>query len=130
MGSGPAVLDQPRPATDTNPVGAAHLLTATVADEFGNPLAAEDVHFDVIGAATPVPAAGDDETDAAGQATFTFTNANAGTNTITTCVDADAGTDCDMGELSDTATKTWEVRVADSTRSGDRKRTTSVPTTT
>jgi hypothetical protein len=102
------------PATDTNPVGAGHLLTATVADEFGNPLAGEDVHFDVTGAATPVPAAGDDETDAAGQATFTFTNNSAGTNTITACVDADAGSDCDGGELSDTATKAWEVRVADS----------------
>jgi hypothetical protein len=112
--AGPPFSITLEPATDTNPVGAAHLLTATVADEFGNPLAGEDVHFDVTGAATPVPAAGDDETDAAGQATFTFTNNSAGTNPITACVDADAGSDCDMGELSDTASKTWEVRVADS----------------
>ncbi len=112
--AGPPFAITLEPATDTNPVGAAHLLTATVADEFGNPLAGEDVHFDVTGTATPVPATGNDETDAAGQATFTFTNANAGTNTVTACVDADAGSDCDGGELSDTATKAWEVRVADS----------------
>ena len=100
------------PATDTNPVGVAHLLTATVADEFGNPLAGEDVHFDVTGAPTPVPTGGDDTTDASGAGTFTFTNNSAGTNTITACVDADAGSDCDGGELSDTASKTWAVPVA------------------
>jgi Ca2+-binding RTX toxin-like protein len=100
------------PATDTNPVGSSHDVTATVEDEFENPLAGEDVHFDVTGVAAPVPASGDDETDAAGVATFSFTNANPGMNTITACVDADAGMDCDMGELSGTATKTWQVRVA------------------
>ncbi len=95
------------PETDTNPVGTNHTATATVSDEFGNPVAGEDVHFAVTGGGTPVPALGDDVTDAAGQATFTFTNATVGTNTITACLDGDSGSDCDVGEASDTATKTW-----------------------
>jgi Ca2+-binding RTX toxin-like protein len=102
------------PGTDTNPVGTDHTLTATVTDQFGNPVELEDVHFDVTGAATPVPAAGHDITDAAGVATFTFTNDSAGTNTITACIDADDGVDCDPAEASDTATKTWQERVATS----------------
>ena len=104
------------PATDTNTVGTDHTVTATVEDEFGNLLAGESVHFDVTGGGTPDPAGGDDTTDADGEATFTFTNKTAGANTVTACVDADAGSDCDGGELSDTATKTWDRR------SGDRHR--------
>jgi Ca2+-binding RTX toxin-like protein len=111
---GPAVAIALEPATDTNPVGTDHTVTATVTDEFGNPVAGEDVHFDVTGDPTPVPAAGHDITDADGLATFEFTNNTAGTNTITACIDADAGIDCDPGEESDTATKTWQVRVATS----------------
>jgi Ca2+-binding RTX toxin-like protein len=95
------------PATDSNTVGTDHTVTATVTDQFGNPVELEDVHFDVSGDPTPVPAAGHDITDAAGLATFTFTNDSAGTNTITACIDVDDGVDCDMGEPSDTATKTW-----------------------
>jgi Ca2+-binding RTX toxin-like protein len=95
------------PAAASNEVGEDHTVTATVVDEFGNPVEGVDVHFAVTGAGTPVPAGGDDTTDADGEATFTFTNETAGANTITACVDADAGSDCDGGELSDTATKTW-----------------------
>ena len=95
------------PATDSNVVGTDHTVTATVVDEFGNPLAGEAVHFVVTGVGAPDPAGGDDTTDASGEATFTFTNETAGANTVTACVDADAGSDCDGGELSDTATKTW-----------------------
>ncbi|HET9665858.1 MAG TPA: Ig-like domain-containing protein, partial [Desertimonas sp.] len=95
------------PATDSNTVGTDHTVTATVTDQFGNPVELEDVHFDVSGNPTPVPAAGHDITDAAGLATFTFTNDSAGTNTITACIDVDDGVDCDIGEPSDTATKTW-----------------------
>jgi Ca2+-binding RTX toxin-like protein len=110
--AGPAFAITLEPATDINPVGSQHTLTATVEDEFGNPLAGEDVHFDVTGGGTPVPVSGDDTTDASGDATFTFTNGSASTNTITGCVDADGGSDCDMGEVTGTATKTWQVRVA------------------
>ena len=93
------------PATATNTVGDDHPVTATVEDEFGNPVAGESVHFAVTGAGTPDPAAGDDTTGAAGAATFTFTNEAPGTNTITACVDADDDLTCDGGELSTTATR-------------------------
>jgi hypothetical protein len=95
------------PAADTNTVGTDHTVTATVVDEFGTPVVGEDVHFAVTGDGAPTPAGGDAVTDADGEATFTFTNETAGSNTITACVDADGGSDCDGGELSDTATKTW-----------------------
>ena len=107
--AGPATDIALTPATDTNPVGTNHTVTATVSDEFGNPVEGEDVHFNATGGGTPVPAADDDVTDVAGHASFTFTNGTAEiTNTITGCIDDDGGLDCDMGEASDTATKTWE----------------------
>ena len=85
-------------------------MTATVSDEFGNPVAGEDVHFAVTGGGTPVPAAGEGMTNAAGQATFAFTNDTVVTNTITGCIDdGPANNACDVGEASDTATKTWTV---------------------
>ena len=43
------------PATATNTVGEDHLVTATVEDEFGNPIAAESVHFAVTGAGRQIP---------------------------------------------------------------------------
>jgi len=95
------------PAEDSNTVDTDHTVTATVVDEFGNPVVGEAVHFAVTGVGAPDPASGDDTTDADGEATFTFSNVTAGMNTITACVDADAGSDCDEAELSDTATKTW-----------------------
>jgi Ca2+-binding RTX toxin-like protein len=95
------------PATDSNEVDTDHTVTATVVDEFGTPVVGVAVHFAVTGVGAPDPASGDDTTDADGEATFTFTNETAGANTITACVDDDAGSDCDGGEVSDTATKTW-----------------------
>jgi hypothetical protein len=95
------------PATATNEVNTTHTVTATVVDQFGDPVADQAVHFDVTGVGTPVPAGGDDTTDVNGQATFMFTNATAGTNTITACIDLDDDGTCDVGEAVDTATKTW-----------------------
>ena len=95
------------PETGTNLAGENHVMTATVVDQFGDPSAGADIHFVVSGGGAPVPASGDDTTDVDGEATFTFTNSIAVTNTITACVDADGGSDCDAGEVSDTATKTW-----------------------
>jgi Ca2+-binding RTX toxin-like protein len=106
QGPAPAELTL-TPATDTNLVGENHVLTATVVDQFGDPSTGADVHFVVSGGGAPVPATGDDTTDADGEATFTFTNSIGVTNTITACVDADGGSDCDAGEVSDTAMKTW-----------------------
>jgi Ca2+-binding RTX toxin-like protein len=99
------------PASDTNLVNTNHIVTATVVDQFGDPFPGADVHFAVSGDGAPVPAAGDDVTDADGEATFNFTNSIAATNTITGCVDADGGLDCDPGEVSGTATKTWVTDV-------------------
>ena len=82
-------------------------MTATVVDQFGDPSAGADIHFVVSGGGAPVPASGDDTTDVDGEATFTFPHSIAVTNTITACVDADGGSDCDAGEVGDTATKTW-----------------------
>jgi len=101
------------PETDTNAVGTDHTVTAEVLDQFEEPFEGADVHFDVTGDPTPDPDAGDDVTDAAGEADFTFTNPDEGTNTITACVDADGDTICDLEEtITDTATKEWQEPVA------------------
>jgi protocatechuate 3,4-dioxygenase beta subunit len=101
------------PASDTNPVGTDHAVTATVTDQFSDPFAGQDVHFDVTGDGTPTPASGDATTDAGGQATFTFTNPVAGTNAVIACIDADDNQKCDEGEATAAAAKTWEIRRAD-----------------
>ena len=100
------------PATETNAVGTDHTVTATVTDG-GSPIEGASIHFAVTGDPTPTPAAGNDVTDADGKATFTFSNAAAGTNTITACVEVVVNQTCGAGETSDTATKNWEVPVAD-----------------
>jgi protocatechuate 3,4-dioxygenase beta subunit len=108
MAGAPAAIDL-TPATDTNTVDTPHDMIATVTDTFDNPIEGVDVHFAVAGSGTPTPAAGDDTTDADGMATFSFTNDTAGSNTITACVDEDVSQSCDLGETSDTATKSWEA---------------------
>jgi Ca2+-binding RTX toxin-like protein len=107
--AGPATVIDLAPATATNAVGTDHALTATVTDDFGNPIEGEDVHFDVTGGGTPDPASGNATTDASGVATFTFTNDAEATNTITACIDADSSASCEVSEASDTATKEWQV---------------------
>ncbi len=111
-GQTPTIAIDLTPATDTNAVGTDHTVTATVTDN-GSPVEGASIHFAVTGDGTPTPAAGNDVTDADGKATFTFSNAAAGTNTITACVEVNVNQTCGAGETSDTATKVWQVPVAD-----------------
>jgi hypothetical protein len=86
------------PATDTDPIGGSHTVTAHVFDTLG-PYVGDTVSFAVAGGPAAVPSSGSGTTNGSGDATFTFSNTppNPGTNTIT-------ATD---GALSATATKTW-----------------------
>jgi Mg-chelatase subunit ChlD len=68
------------PANDTNTAGDTHCVTATVKDEFGNPVPGVTVNFTVTGANSN---GGAGVTDANGQATFCYIGTHAGTDTIT-----------------------------------------------
>ncbi|MHB1244289.1 MAG: post-COAP-1 domain-containing protein [Gaiellaceae bacterium] len=83
------------PPTAVNTAGDTHCVTATVRDQFGNPVPGVLVTFTVSGANT---AGGAGVTNAAGQAQFCYVGTNAGTDTITASA---AG-------LTATASKTWE----------------------
>jgi uncharacterized protein YegL len=105
------------PETDVNTVGDDHTVTATVTDDFGDPVVGVNVNFGVAGGpsvvdgdpSAPNPANGAGVTDAAGQATFTYTNTEASPDTIT----ATAPTQPNVAvALSDTATKTWNPLTA------------------
>jgi hypothetical protein len=92
------------PATDTNPVGTQHTVTATVRDVGGNPVPGVIVRFSVTGANT---ASGSATTNASGQATFTYTGNNAGVDAIHAFADTDNDMMQDAGEPFGDATKTW-----------------------
>jgi hypothetical protein len=94
------------PATDENPVGSSHTVTATLTDGLGTPVPGETILFSVTGAHTT---GGTDVTDASGEAEFTYPGTNLGLDTITACFDANTNATCDAGELTATATKTWVV---------------------
>ncbi|HVF54373.1 MAG TPA: Ig-like domain-containing protein [Actinomycetota bacterium] len=113
------------PDVDNNPAGTQHTVTATVTDQFGNPVAGANVDFYVRGRNTGTTL--NVITNQQGQATLTYTDAgpaNAqGTDTITGCIDAnadDAGVtevpaagnnpaqvNCQTGEAEDDALKNW-----------------------
>ncbi|MEK6643306.1 MAG: Ig-like domain-containing protein [Planctomycetota bacterium] len=89
------------PATDTNPIGTPHTVTATVLLN-GVPQAGVTVNFATVGANV---AAGMDITDANGHAEFTYNGALPGVDTITS-----SGTVLVLGTpvpFNCTATKTW-----------------------
>ena len=94
------------PATDENPVGSSHTVTATLTDGAGTPIAGANILFSVSGAHTT---AGASVTDASGQAQFSYAGTNLGNDTITACYDANNSGTCDSNELTATATKTWVV---------------------
>jgi hypothetical protein len=94
------------PATDENPVGESHTVTATLEDGLGTPVPGETILFDVTGAHTTN---GSDVTDVNGEATFTYPGSNLGVDTITACFDANNNAVCDPGEQTETAEKTWVV---------------------
>ena len=112
----PAVICQPgatpvnfrmtlEPATDENPVGTPHTVTATLTDETGAPVAGATIEFDVTGANT---ATGASVTDSNGEATFTYTGMNLGDDTIVACHNADASADGSCEAVA-SATKRWVV---------------------
>jgi len=94
------------PATDENPVGSTHTVTATLTDGAGTPIAGATILFSVSGAHTT---AGASVTDANGQAQFSYAGTNLGSDTITACYDANTNGICDPNELTATATKNWVV---------------------
>jgi hypothetical protein len=92
------------PATDTNPAGTPHSVTATVTDAFGNAVAGVTVVFTVAGTHT---AAGSQVTDSSGQAAFSYTGTIAGPDTITAYADTDQDGFHDAGEPTGAAGKAW-----------------------
>lgn len=102
------------PRAATNQVGTPHTVTATVRNQFGQPVQGANVDFQI----TQGPNAGlsqagmtDATTDANGVATFTYTSQAVGTDTIVACSET-GGTEndtCNAGEPSATATKTWQT---------------------
>ncbi len=88
------------PKTATNVVDAQHCVTATVVDQFGNPVPGTTVTFTVAGS---VSTTGTGTTDANGQATFCYTGPGLpGADVITAT--ASGGTN-----PTDTAAKTWTI---------------------
>jgi hypothetical protein len=94
------------PATATNTVGDPHTVTATVTDQYDNPVPGVTVRFSVSGANT---ASGADVTDANGRASFTYIGTNTGTDTVTAYADTNHNGVQDPGEPSGTATKHWRA---------------------
>ena len=93
------------PATDTNPVGTSHTVTATVT-QGGAPLVGATVNF-MVTAGPNATQGGTDTIGSSGQAMFTYTsNGSPGTDTIQASgVSGEAFFSC-------TATKTWQVSEA------------------
>jgi uncharacterized protein YegL len=110
---GCAATLQLTPEVDTNTVGDAHTVTATVLDDFENPVSEVAVEFSVTGGPSsvdgepsdPDPAAGSDTADDNGEATFTYSNAEAAPDTITAVLPSQAKV---AVQLEATADKTWE----------------------
>ena len=100
------------PDSDVNQTGTSHTATATVYDQFGDPIANVNVDWRVTG--RNVVATNNTVTNAAGQVTLTYTDtgalAVAGNDTITACTDqTPPHDDCilDAGEVDDVAAKRW-----------------------
>ncbi len=76
----PAAIDL-QPASQQATLGTTQTVTATVTDDFGDPIANAPVQFDVT-AGPDAGATGTANTDASGQATFDVTGAATGTDTV------------------------------------------------
>lgn len=121
--AGPGEVDV-APDVANNVAGTQHTVTVTVRDQFGNPVAGQNVDLYVRGRNTI-----DQQnlvTNQQGQVTFAYTDTGPanqeGQDTITACVDADqdntftevpaqggntAQVNCETGELEDDALKNW-----------------------
>jgi hypothetical protein len=93
------------PVADTNPVGSAHTVTATVRDAFGNPTPNIVVRFTITG---PGATSGTCTTDPSGECTFTYPGPTApGADAISAYADTDGDATQDAGEPTGAAEKTW-----------------------
>lgn len=93
------------PETAVNPTGTSYTVTAELKDSTGAPVPSASIVFEVSGA-NPQPNA-TRTTGSDGKATFSWTGTNAGGDSITACLDGNGNGDCDPGEVTDTASKTW-----------------------
>jgi hypothetical protein len=102
------------PDSDVNQTGTSHTATATVTDQFGNPVSGINVDWRVTGRNTVTT--NDTVTNPQGQVTLTYTDAGAvgtaGNDVIRACTDQvteddDCGGALDAGEVQDTADKRW-----------------------
>jgi hypothetical protein len=99
------------PLTATNPVDSEHCVTATVRDQFGDPMEGVTVRFSVTGS---VNTSGSATTDANGEAEFCYQGpALPGADVINAYADTDNDNTQDPGEPSAVppATKTWVLPV-------------------
>lgn len=102
------------PRAATNQVNTPHTVTATVRNQFGQPVQGANVDFQI----TQGPNAGlvqagmtDATTDANGNATFTYTSSVTGQDTIVACSETGGSENdtCNAGEPTATAFKTWQT---------------------
>lgn len=97
------------PQTDTNPLGTTHTVTATILDDWGDPVPGIDVDFEVLSGPN-AGTTGTATTDANGEATFSYTGNTEGTDEIR------ASFYCTVIQqtiYSNTVEKTWESVVPD-----------------
>jgi hypothetical protein len=100
------------PATDSNPVGTLHTVTATLTSVGGGPCPGVTVYFSVPTSVMThaVPSNGSDVTDANGLAEFTYSAALPGTDVIQAFADLNGDGDQDSPpEPFDEATKVWTL---------------------
>jgi hypothetical protein len=102
------------PESDVNQTGTSHTATATVTDQFGDPVANVNVDWRVTGRNTVTT--NDTVTNAQGQVTLTYSDTgpagSAGDDVIRACTDQtteddDCGGALDANEVQDTADKRW-----------------------
>jgi hypothetical protein len=101
---GPATVTL-APKSATNSVDTQHCVTATVKDALGTPVPGVTVRFSVTGSVT---ASGSRTTNSSGRARFCYTGpALPGQDLIKAYADTNKNNTQDLGEPSETATKTW-----------------------
>ncbi|MFN2587486.1 MAG: Ig-like domain-containing protein [Actinomycetota bacterium] len=110
------------PSAATNQVNTQHTVTATVRNQFGQPVQGASVDFRITNGPNAGLSSLDVVTDATGNATFTYSSPNTGTDTIMACTEA-GGTENDTcnqgtggnlnqgagGEPTAIANKTWQT---------------------
>jgi adhesin/invasin len=98
---------QVTPLEDTNTVGEQHMVTATLVDQYGNPIVGQQVWFWVTGSNPTIPVVR--TTDASGVALFWYSGLVSGDDTITAYAPGMGDTPpYTTGEDTDTVTKHWE----------------------